>query len=89
MLREHHVVEVIRKTFQTLEVSQARALLGMETSESNEVLTRLGFTLDGTFVHVPHNMRPEKAAQFSLSQEKVSELVAVVQYLEQQKVIIE
>jgi hypothetical protein len=34
-------------------------------------------------------MRPEKAAQFSLSQEKVSELVAVVQYLEQQKVLIE
>jgi hypothetical protein len=32
---------------------------------------------------VPHNMRPEKAAHFSLSEEKVSELVTVVQYLEQ------
>lgn len=86
MLREHHIVEVIRKTFSTLEISQARSLFGLEATESNDVLTRLGFTLDGTFLHVPHNMRPEKAAQFSLSQEKVSELVAVVQYLEQQKV---
>lgn len=62
MLREHHVFEVIRKTFSTLEISQARSLLGLEATESNDVLTRLGFTLDGTFVHVPHNMRPEKAA---------------------------
>jgi|LauGreDrversion4_2_1035121.scaffolds.fasta_scaffold560094_1 hypothetical protein len=64
VLREHHVVEVIRRSYQTIEISQARALLGVDESDSNEILTRLGFTLDGTFMQVPHNMRREAAAQF-------------------------
>ena len=89
VLREHHVVEVIRRSYQTIEISQARALLGLDESDSNEILTRLGFTLDGTFMQVPHNMRREAAAQFQLSQEKISDLVAVVQYLEQQKVAVD
>ena len=76
VLREHHILNDVKSAYQTIELPKLKSLLGFAQEPDQVVtafLTARGFKIDGTFVHIPHNIdeASSHAKRFKLDQERV------------------
>jgi hypothetical protein len=75
-LREHHILQDVKSAYQSIELAKIKALLGL-TAETDQILATFlaarGFKLDGTFVHIPHNIDEaiSQSKRFRLDQERL------------------
>ncbi len=75
-MREHHILNDVKSAYQTIELPKLKSLLGFAQEPDQVVtafLTARGFKIDGTFVHIPHNIdeASSHAKRFKLDQERV------------------
>jgi CSN8/PSMD8/EIF3K family len=82
VLRESHVLKVVKLSYSSIDIPQVRALFGFTAEESDAsvqaFLARRGFTFDSQFVHIPHNTQGAVEKPFTLDQERVAQLAQTV-----------
>lgn len=87
VMREHHMVKILRQSFATIDFKLIKSLLGFTPAEADSVigefLVKRGMTIEGSYVLIPPCAAEETSKRFTLDQERVSELAQVVQFLEQ------
>lgn len=94
VLREVHIPVLVRKTFVSIEISQLRAMLGLEQHELSgqiemaEYLRKRGMQVSGGYAYPStHGISSEvviesSKSKFELTEERVESLTNVVQFLE-------